>query len=89
MKTINLFKAQSFTFDGPAIDPLTINIHKTLPQRQYADLDEWRATAMAQAKTLCDALNSALPQGVVDALLVCLLDHRRSLFITAAPGAPK
>lgn len=84
MRTINVYKAQPHTKDGE-IESLTINIDRTLPMVTYKDLDEWRAVAKKEAQTLCDNLCDVLPQGVVDALLVELLDRKRSLFIVPMP----
>lgn len=79
-KTINIWKAWPVA-KNDTIESVTINIHETLPDVVYSDLNEWRMVAKKEAVELCDALCSTLPQGVVDALLVELLDRKRSLFI--------
>ena len=82
MRQVNIFKAQGVgKYDG--IEPVTINIHDTLPE--VTSLDEWRELAKKEAAELADALCNALPQGVTDALMVELLDRKRSLFVIPMP----
>ena len=86
MKTINIYKAQPVV-KGEEVESLTINLHKPLPEKVYKDLDEWRQVAKKEAATLCESLCGALPQGVTDALLVELLDRKRSLFVVPMESA--
>ncbi|OHD24243.1 MAG: hypothetical protein A2Y38_19955 [Spirochaetes bacterium GWB1_59_5] len=87
-KTVNIWKAQPVTKAG-SIESVTIKIHETIPEVVYSDLNEWRQVAKKEAVELCDALCSTLPQGVVDALLVELLDRKRSLFVVPMPMLEK
>jgi len=86
MKTISIYKAQP-AIKGTPVESLTIRIDTELPQIEYGGLDAWRTAAKKEAQMLCDALCDALPQGVTDALLVELLDRKRSLFVI--PMEPK
>jgi hypothetical protein len=88
MRTINVFKAQPFSACPTAgeVESVSIIIDRPLPEKVYKDLDEWRQVAKKEAQTLCDALCGSLPQGVADALLVELLDRKRSLFIVPMPA---
>lgn len=79
MKTVNAFKAQPATKAG-LVESVTLLINEELPEITYSDLDEWRQVAKNEAQKIADALCESLPQGVVDALLVELLDRKRSLF---------
>ena len=59
MRTVNIFKAQPVTKAGH-IESVTINIHNTLPEVSYSDLNEWRMVAKKEAVELCDALCDCL-----------------------------
>lgn len=86
MKIVSIYKAQPVTKSEP-VESITLVIDTELPKVEYESLAAWKHLSKAQGLLICDALCSALPQGVVDTLLVELLDRKRSLFIVPMPDA--
>lgn len=78
MKNVNVFKAQPI-IKTELVESVTLHIHQELPEMTYSDLNEWRQVAKNEAQKIADVLCDSLPGGVVDALLVELLDRKRSL----------
>lgn len=84
---ITLYKAsRAHIDDAPGLDlevrateeaPPT-DCHKDEPFNDF--MSRHRAFYTAQAKPLADALLKTLPGGTIDALLVELLDHKRSIY---------
>ena len=81
MKTLNIYKAQGAGDTVP--EDLTLIFDKEIPRPDIINSWEsaWRDLLMEEAFQLADALCNVLPGGVVDALLVELLDRKRSMFI--------
>lgn len=78
MKEISIFKAQ-----GTEVESVVITIDRTVPDPPKGRGWEppWRDVLNGEAEKLADALCNSLPGGVIDALLVQLLDRKRSMFI--------
>lgn len=83
MPVYNIYKATRMVGRDECVpvESVTINIHTELPETTTQDLAEWRAVAMKEALALDEALSNSLPQGVYDALLVRMLERKRSLFV--------
>jgi len=81
MKILNIYKAQGSGSLEP--EDLTLVFDTSIPSPTTRDGWEpkWREQLMSEGKKLADALCNVLPGGVVDALLVELLDHKRSMFV--------
>jgi len=81
MKTLNIYKAQPVGTIEP--ENLTLVFDEAIPSPGKGGAWEhtFRECLMVEGKKLADALCNTLPGGVVDALLVELLDRKRSMFI--------
>ena len=78
-KVVNIFCAQPIC-DEEARN-ITIRIHVPVPDvKACKNVRAYRDVFMKQGDALADALCFALPVGTLDALLVSLLDRKRSLF---------
>jgi hypothetical protein len=81
MKTVNVCKAQGI--GNQEVESITIVIDKEHPRPPTGAgwEPQWREALKKEAVTLAEALFSSLSGGVLDALLVELLDRKRSMFI--------
>ena len=67
---------------GDNVPSATILLSTPIPyNRIKADTEELRQVFMKEAEELFQALIASLPGGTLDALLVRLLDHKRSQFV--------
>lgn len=80
-RTIDVYVA-----NGAMVVPLTIRVCVPVPEIDFDDPDpgrswfnEAREQYSRQAKAMVEAMFSSMPGGLVDALLVELLDHKRSI----------
>lgn len=86
--TITLFKAQATVDAIPDLEVRAVQTMESLAAPGRASLDEPfrefearnRAFFADEAKKLADALYATLPGGTLDALLVDLLDRKRSIY---------
>ena len=78
MITTNIFKAQP-TIENEPILSHVISITDTMPE--VVSLDDARAVYAKEGTAIADALFSCLPGGTLDALLIEMLDRKRSLFV--------
>ncbi len=80
-KVVDIFCAQPIG-DEEASD-ITIHIHTPVPHVDDVPdyIKAYRAMYMEQAEKLAKALCDSLPGGTIDALLVDLLDRKRSCFV--------
>lgn len=80
-KVVNIFCAQPL--GNEQVEKVTIHIH--VPVQDFGDRFDWeqalRDMYMEQGNTLAEALCGSLPGGTIDALLVDMLDRKRSLLI--------
>jgi len=81
MKTVNVFKAQGVGSTEPEDLTLVFDTSIVSPTTRDGWEPKWREQLMEEGKKLADALCDVLPGGVVDALLVELLDRKRTMFI--------
>lgn len=83
MKLIHLRKAQSLT--EREISSVAIVIDRQFPVLDGTKRWEKNQKSMMDrdAKLLVDTLCETLPQGTVDAVLIQLLERKRSLLVTA------
>lgn len=65
---------------GQTIPDVSIRLTSEIPLLDGDPLSSYREFYAEEGKRLAQALLSVLPGGTVDALLVALLDHKRSLF---------
>ena len=84
MRQVNIYKARRLTDRSDEVESVSISIEKELPDSVAGSLDEWKTVAQREAIVLEDALISALPQGIYDALLIRMLERKRSLFVVPA-----
>lgn len=84
MKQINVFKAQRLTKSGEEVESVQIVINLEVSDGALESLAEWKQVTQKEAEALEDALISALPQGIYDALLIRMLERKRSLFVVPA-----
>ena len=82
MKTVNVFKAQAIR-KGDSVEDLTMVFDTPIeaPKTINGWEPEWREQLQAEGRKIADALCDTLPGGVIDALLVELLDRKRSMCI--------
>lgn len=88
MSVITLFKAQVTVDAIPDLEVRAVQSMESLAKSGRASLDEPfrefetrnRAFFDDEAKKLADALYASLPGGTIDALLVQLLDRKRSIY---------
>jgi hypothetical protein len=78
-KNVRIHRAQDTVLNGQ--DDLEISA--TVPFPRHETLAEAGAMFTAEAQDLADALVATLPGGTIDALIVRLLDHKRSHFVVA------
>jgi|HubBroStandDraft_1064217.scaffolds.fasta_scaffold110988_3 hypothetical protein len=79
MKTIEVYRAQGTTDHDPT-EPVTLVIKDPIPLpmgRMEVQLDELHQTFVTEANLVYAALK-ALPGGTLDALLVRMLEEKRS-----------
>jgi hypothetical protein len=87
MRTVHLYKAQALTDRGLPPESVSILIEKEFPDLVFgmAPDDTWikvhRREFDHQAETLVDTLIDTLPGGTIDAIIVRLLDYKRSLLV--------
>ncbi len=85
MIRVDLHRAQD-TIKSEPVSIATIQIHEPFPDGRVIEepagsyFARARAAFDDDATKLCHALLTVLPGGTIDALLVRLLDHKRSLF---------
>jgi len=81
MKTLSIYKAQPIGILEP--EDLTLVFDEEIPSPGKGGAWEpvFRECLMVEGKKLADALCDVLPGGVVDALLVELLDRKRCMFV--------
>jgi hypothetical protein len=84
MKTTNIFKAQRTVLYGDPVSSHAINIEQPMPD--FDSMDEARAVYAKEGKEIADALFSSLPGGTLDALLIEMLDRKRSLLVVSQKG---
>jgi len=87
MQKINFFKAQEVPGSGNQVQEKTLVFDEPLPE--YEDMKFHAEMLRTQGKLLAKELVSVLPQGVVDILLIELLDHTRSLLSVVHPKTEK
>lgn len=85
MSKIHIFKAQPVV-DNESITDMFIHINRGLP-----DLSGERGRVLPHlfkedARRLCDALFDSLPGGTIDALLIEMLEKKRSNLLVKAPS---
>lgn len=85
MIRVDVHRAQEGSICSDLVPIATIQIHEPFPESDASEpFDSYRTKSRAtfdnEAGELCRALIAVLPGGTVDALLVQLLDHRRSLY---------
>ena len=81
MKTLSIYKAQGVGTTEPEDLTLVFNTSIFSPTTRDGWEPKWREQLVAEGKKLADALCEVLPGGVIDALLVELLDRKRSMFV--------
>ena len=74
---VRIFKAQPVGDKKPG--NMTIVMDESMPE--VVSLNEARERFKEQGKELADALWSVLPGGTLDALLIEMLERKRSLFV--------
>ena len=84
MKQVNIYKAQRLIASDDEVESVSIHIEKETPDMSRRSLAEWKQVTQKEAEALEDALISALPQGIYDALLIRMLERKRSLFVVPA-----
>ena len=84
MRQVNIYKALRLTYSSDEVESVSICIEIELPDSVIGPLDEWMQVAQKEAIVLEDALISTLPQGIYDALLIRMLERKRSLFVVPA-----
>ena len=84
MKQVNIYKAQRLTKSSEEVESVQIVINLEVSDGPLESLDEWKQVTQKEAEALEDALISALPQGIYDALLIRMLERKRSLFVVPA-----
>lgn len=87
--TITTFLAQPI--GDQQVTPFEIKATETIPEIQTpgeAGLDEARQIYAGQAKMIADTLFGSLPGGTIDALLIEMLDRKRSLFCVPFGNPP-
>ena len=84
MKQVNIYKALRLSVSSDEVESVSIVIDREVSDETLASLTEWRQVTQKEAEALEDALISSLPQGVYDALLVRMLERKRSLFAVPA-----
>jgi len=85
MDKVNFFKAQEMPGSGNKVQSKQLRFVQPLPE--YTDMKFHMNMLETQGKLLAKELISVLPQGVVDILLIELLDHTRSLLSVVHPKA--
>jgi coenzyme F420-reducing hydrogenase beta subunit len=73
----NIKVAKALAIAGQIIPSTTITVEGDVPE--LGELSSYRSYYNEQGSLVAAALIRALPGGTVDALLVALLDHKRSL----------
>lgn len=86
---ITVYKAQYFGPDNLVPD-LRIVATETFPDLDFdltasAFNEAHKKRFKEQADLILDGLRLTLPQGTLDALLVALLDYKRSIFVVRGP----
>ena len=84
MKQVNIYKAQRLISSGDEVESVSIVINLEVSDGPLESLDEWKQVTQKEAEALEDALISSLPQGIYDALLIRMLERKRSLFVVPA-----
>ena len=85
MRDIFLKKAQSFVQDQE-VESTVVRFVEPLVLPEGFTIQDARGIFLREAELLADALCTTLPQGTVDALLVCLLERKRSTLIIPMGG---
>jgi len=81
MKEINIYKAQRID-DSLIPESVTIIIDKETPEMNYDSPTNNKKADIHytyQAQKLSDILLRTLPGGTIDRLLICLLEHKKSI----------
>lgn len=84
MKQVNIYKAQRLISSDDEVESVSIVINLEVSDGPLESLDKWKQVTQKEAEALEDALISALPQGIYDALLIRMLERKRSLFVVPA-----
>lgn len=87
MNLTRLIVVHSAAEGGAKVEPCEINI--TLPLSASALTETHKQTFSADAEEIGEALLRSLPVGTLDQLLVYLLRHKCSLFVTPSPRVDK
>jgi len=82
MRTLKFFKAQAIN-DTEETETTTLVFDEPFPV--INDRAQHTKALQLQGKLLAVGLISTLPQGVIDELLIQLLDHTRSLLVVVHP----
>ena len=85
MKTYNVYKAQSVT--KAPVKSVTLVIDKVFPEISVTGVH--RHLLQKEGRQVAEALIQSLPQGVVDELLIALLEHTTSLLSVRHPKVAK
>ena len=84
MKQVNIYKAQRLISSDDEVESVSIVINLEVSDGPLESLDKWKQVTQKEAEALEDALISSLPQGIYDALLIRMLERKRSLFVVPA-----